>query len=45
VRAFSKKGVSMLAGFTSVTEIGSPSSSSSIRSASVNAFSACLAAQ
>ena len=33
------------AGFTSVTEIGTPSSSSSIRRVSVNPLRACFAAQ
>jgi hypothetical protein len=45
VFALSKNGVSMLAGFTSVTATGTPCSSSSMRSVSANALSACFAAQ
>jgi hypothetical protein len=45
VFAFSKNGVSILAGFTSDTLMGILSFSSSMRSVSVNALMACLAAQ
>jgi hypothetical protein len=44
-RAFAKNGVSMLPGLRRVTEMGAPSSSSSIRSESVNPLMACFAAQ